>query len=317
VAPTNRAERLARIAALATAQSGVLARRQLKAAGWSDRQIDHEVDVERWQRPTAGVVVLNTGALSEDQRQWIGILHAGTGAVLSHLTAARCGGLRWVGDDTIDVLTPKGDLVAPLTGYFFHQTRRPYVRWLKPVSGPPRLPVEHAALLAAERDHYVRRAIGLLAACVQQGLTTSQRFERTIPLIRKLRNGKTFALVLGDIAGGAQSFAEIDIARLCKGAGLAPPTRQAVRLDKQGRRRYLDCVWVLSDGRVIVLEIDGSFHAEVSNWWRDIKRERAVVVQGDTVLRCSTVELRLEAMDVLDDLRRVGVPSAHRFVHAS
>ena len=38
--------------------------------------------------------------------------------------------------------------------------------------GPPRLPIEHAALLAAERDHNVRRAIGLLAACVQQGLTT-------------------------------------------------------------------------------------------------------------------------------------------------
>ena len=45
------------------------------------------------------------------------------------------------------------------------------------------------------------------------------------------------------------------------------PTRQVVRLDKQGRRRYLDCVWVLPDGRVIVLEIDGSFHAEVTDWW--------------------------------------------------
>jgi very-short-patch-repair endonuclease len=74
---------------------------------------------------------------------------------------------------------------------------------------------------------------------------------------------------------------------------------------------------VLADGRVIVLEIDGSFHADVTNWWKDIKRERSVVVQGDTVLRCSTIELRLESADVLDDLKRAGVPSQHRFVHAS
>jgi very-short-patch-repair endonuclease len=96
-----------------------------------------------------------------------------------------------------------------------------------------------------------------------------------------------------------------------------PLDRQVVRLDKEGRRRYLDCVWVLPDGRVVVLEVDGSFHAEVRAWWKDMKRERAVVVQGDTVLRCSSMELRLEASDVLADLRAVGVPSRERFVHAS
>ena len=308
---------MARIHSLLVSQSGVVARRQLKAAGWSDRHVDHEVEFERWQRPTPGVLVTNTGTLSETQRQWVGILHAGPGAVLSHLTAARCAGLRWTASETIDVLTPKGDLVTRVDGYFFHQTRRPYGLWVRPVSGPPRLPLEFAALLAAERDPYVRRAIGLLAACVQQGLSTAPRFEITIPLIRKLKHGKTFKLVLADIAGGAQSFAEINIKKLCEDAGLMVPTRQVVRHDKQGRRRYLDCVWVLADGRVIVLEIDGSFHADVTNWWRDIKRERSVVVQGDTVLRCSTIELRLESADILDDLKRAGVPSQRRFVQAS
>lgn len=305
------------IAPLAEQQAGVIARRQLKSAGWSDRQVDREVSTERWQRPTPGILVLNTGELSEVQRQWIGVFHAGPGSVLSHLTACRSASLRWLGSNTIDVLTPKGDLVAPLDDYFFHQTRRPFHAWVEPVSGPPRLPLEFAALLAAERDPYVRRAIGLLAACVQQGLTTAERFGATIPQIRKLRHGKTFKLVLGDIAGGAQSFAEINVARLCAQAGLMPPTRQVVRVDKQGRRRYLDCVWVLADGQVIVLEIDGSFHADVSSWWKDMRRERAVVIQGDRVLRCSTIELRLEAADIIDDLRRAGVPSEDRFVHAS
>ena len=62
---TNRRERLARVQSVVEVQSGVLARRQLRAAGWSDRQIAHEVDFERWQRPTAGVLVTNTGMLTE------------------------------------------------------------------------------------------------------------------------------------------------------------------------------------------------------------------------------------------------------------
>jgi hypothetical protein len=308
---------LLRVESLAAAQSGVLARRQLEAAGWTDSHIDHELRFLRWQTPAPGLVVLHTGPLDPEQRLWVGVLHAGQSAALSHLTAVRRAGLRWVGRDTIEVLTPKGDLVPPLPGYFFHQTRRPYSRWVHPVTGPPRLPLEHAALLAAERDPNVRRAIGLLAACVQQGLTTSERLGFTIPAIRKLRHGKTFSLVLGDIAGGAHSFAELNVGRLCAGYGLTAPTRQVVRLDKEGRRRYLDCVWVMPDGRLVVLEIDGSFHAEVTAWWKDMKRERSVVIHGDTVLRCSTIELRLEAADVMDDLRRVGVPPSHGFVCAS
>ena len=314
---TNRRARLIRMAPLLEAQAGVVTRGQLRARGWTHKQIDHELTIERWQSPSDGVLVTHTGPLLGDEPLWVGVLHAGGGAVLSHLTAARRAGLRWVGDEVIHVLTPKGDLVAPLEGYFFHQTRRPYEQWVKPVTGPPRLPVEHAALLAAERDRNVRRAIGLLATSVQQRLTSADRLAQTVPSIRKLRHGKTFRLVLQDIAGGAQSFAELDVGRLCREGGLAEPTRQVVRVDKEGRRRYLDCVWVLADGRTIVLEIDGSFHAEVVAWWSDMRRERAVVVSGDTVLRCSTIELRLERADVLADLKAIGVPALDRFVQAS
>jgi hypothetical protein len=314
---TNRGQRLARIEQLVELQSLVVSRGQLRTSGWSGHHIQHEVDVGRWQAPAPGVVVLHTGELTEEQALWLGVLHAGDGAVLSHLTAARRAGLRWTGVERIDVMTPRGEAVTPLEGYFFHQTRRPYARWLKPVSGPPRLPIEYAALLAAERDGNIRRALGLIVACVQQQLTTAERFGRTIPLIRKLRNGKTFALVLDDVAGGAQSFAEMDVGRLCREYGLAQPQRQVVRFDKQGRRRYLDCVWMLSDGRVVVLEVDGSFHAEVVAWWSDMKRERAVVIQGDTVLRCSSLELRLEPEDVMADLRRIGVPGVTRQSQAS
>jgi hypothetical protein len=308
---TNRKGRLAGLASLAADQDRVVSRAQLRACGWTDSQVDHEIKYGRWHAPAWGVVALQNAPLTYDQRLWLGVLHAGGSAVLTHLTSCRRGGLEWKGDeDTIHVLTTKGDLVEPIEGFFFHQTRRPYGRWVRPVpSGPPRLPIEHSAVLAAERDRYVRRAVGLLAACVQQRLTTADRLIATAGQVRKLRHGAIFLPLLDDIAGGAQSFAEIDVGRLCARAGLAQPTRQAVRRDSDGRRRYLDCEWQLPDGRLVALEVDGSFHLQVGNWWSDMKRERAVVLSRTTVLRCATIELRLEAWEVMADLRRAGVPS--------
>jgi hypothetical protein len=283
---TNRAGRLAQLAPLAKSQERVASRAQLRSLGWSDGQVDHEITYGRWHAPAWGVVAMQNAPLTHDQRLWLGVLHAGKGAVLTHLTSCRRAGLDWKGDDdTIHVLTPKGDLVDPIDGFFFHQTRRPYQQWLsRSPSGPTRLDLEHAALLTAERDRYLRRAVGLLAACVQQRLTDADQLVLAGREIRKLRR-----------------------------AGLAMPARQAVRTDTDGRRRYLDCEWELPDGRVIVLEVDGSFHLRVGNWWRDMKRERAVVLSRSTVLRCASIELRLEPWEVMVDLRRAGVPAAPIF----
>ena len=306
----SRTHRLTAAEALAEAQHGVLSRQQLYDAGWTFEQTRHEIDVGRWQQLSTSVVVLQSGPLSHEQRLWLGVLHAGPGSVLSHATACLHAGLRWTSPPVIDVLTPKGDLVSPLSGYFFHQTRRPYPLWVDQESPLPRLRAEHAVLLAAERDRSLRRAIGLLAASVQQGLTTPQRLGTAALQIAKLRHKRYFLLALGDIDGGAQSFAEIDVVRICRDAGLAAPFRQVLRRDSQGRRRYLDCEWHLPDGRVVVLEIDGSFHMHTEHWVRDMQRERDIVVDGRVVLRCSSVEIRLEPWRIVRDLVRIGVPAA-------
>lgn len=308
---TDRASRLAALEDLAERQASVAARWQLRGLGWTPGQVDHEIGYGRWRVVAPSVVALQNADLTDSQREWVGVLHGGPDAALSHLTAARRGGLRLKGDDRIHVMTSKGRLVTGLPGYVFHQTRRPYREWLQVGgSGPRRLRPEYASLLAAERDQRLQRGIGLLAAAVQQRLTTAERLASAAQEIRKLRNGREFLLALGDISGGAQSFAEINVGRLCAEHGLAQPTRQAIRTDAAGRRRYLDCEWLLPDGRVLVLEVDGSFHLRVGSWWRDMKRERSVVVSGSVVLRCSSIELRLEPEDVVRDLREAGAPVA-------
>lgn len=294
---------------LSEAQLRVVSRAQLGTLGWTHQQVAHEIEFGRWHAVAPNVIALQNAPVTTDQLRWLGVLHAGPASALSHLSACKEAGLSWKAPETVDVITAKGDLVGGIDGIFFHQTRRNYHRWVerRPQS-PPTIRFDIAVLLTAERDRYLRRAIGLLAAAVQQRLSTPERLLMASREITKLRNGAHFILALGDIAGGAQSFAEIDIGRLCRDAGLALPARQRVRKDKDGRRRYLDCEWDLPDGRVIVLEIDGSFHMETDRWWKDMKRERAIVISGRTVLRCSSVEIRLEPHEIIADLVAIGVP---------
>ncbi len=207
----------------------------------------------------------------------------------------------------------KSHTVERLPGFSFHETRRDFRLWVHPVKTPPTLALDFAALLTAERQKRIPPGIGVLAACVQQRLTTANRLFSASTSITKLRHGHHFRLALWDIDGGSHSFAELDVARKCLVFGLVPPTRQRIRYDATGRRRYLDLEWELPDGTVIILEIDGSFHLRTDNWWRDMKRERKIVIRGPKVLRCSTIEARLEFADIAYDLREIGVPLASRF----
>lgn len=307
-----RTDRYPELSDLITLQLGVVSRRQLRDRGWCRHRVDSEVARGRWTEVAPTVLAMQNAPLVREQRMWLGVLHAGPDSVLTHLTACEVSGLRWTVDPTIHVLTRKSDEVSPLPGFRFHQSRRRYADWIDRSASPPRLRVQHALLLTAERDQSMRRAIGLLAAAVQQGVCRPDVLLLGCDQIRKLRHGRQLRLALGDIAGGAQSFAELDIGRLCKEAGLRAPDRQRVRVDRQGRRRYLDCEWILPDGSIVVLEIDGSFHMRTEHWVTDMKRERDVVISGRTVLRCSSVEIRLEPADIIADLVAAGIPP--RFV---
>lgn len=297
---------------MAQAQLRVVRRDQLRALGWAYHHIEHEIAMDRWHQVAPEVIALQNAPLVGDQLLWLGVLHAGPGAALSHRTACAQAGLQRWEHDIIDVISAKGNTVERLDGFFFHETRRPYLPWVDTSASPPRLVLEKAALLAAERERGIRAGVGLLAACVQQRLTTAERLWESAHEVTKLRHGRQIRLALGDIAGGAQSFAEIDIGRLCDRFGLQRPARQALRRDRQGRRRYLDCEWELPGGRVVVLEIDGSFHLRAEHWWRDMQRERDVVLSGRVVLRCGALEIRLEPDRIMADLEQAGIPRVRR-----
>lgn len=170
-----------------------------------------------------------------------------------------------------------------------HWSRRLGSDQIHPTRAPRRTRIERSLIDIAAWSADPIRASAVLAAGVQQGLVRPTTLDRAVLAAGPIRHRRLLLLSLGDIAGGAQSFAEIDAVRICRRAGLPPPQLQRIRRDASGRRRCLDLCW---PDYGLVVEIDGGLHREVRRWLDDLLRQNEIVLGGQLVLRFATVVVR-------------------------
>ncbi len=152
---------------LAAEQAGVLARRQLRALGVTERTVRHHLRVGRWAQRTPTVLTTTTGPLDWEQRLWVAALHAGPRALLGGLSAAEVHGLRHWHRDEITVVVDDELAFDPVPGVRFFRSRRPCLEWRAPGLVVPTLRIEPAVLLFAGYSAGLRTASGAIAATVQ------------------------------------------------------------------------------------------------------------------------------------------------------
>ncbi|KAA1421307.1 hypothetical protein F0U44_03080 [Nocardioides humilatus] len=296
-----------RIQRLIATQSGILARRQLTGIGMNWDAVHHQIVAGRWSARTPRVISCVTGALTIEQRRWVGVLHAGPRSMLGGLTAgARHGLVGWERSE-VTVLVDDELSFEPVAGIRFFRSRRPYELLVSPKPGIPSCQIEPALLLWAGYDAALRPAHGVLAASVQQRLTTPARLREYVELLKPLRRASGFRRLIGDIEGGVHSGSERDVTTMCRSYGLPMPNRQVSRVDSDGRRRWTDCEWHLPDGRVLVLEVDGSFHMDVMQWSADKRRGRRISGRDRMIVGATAFEVRHEPGEVAKDLLALGV----------
>ncbi len=293
-------------------QRHVVTRAQLAEVGIAAVDVECAVSCGRWSTWGSRLVLLRTGEPHPDQLRWMAVLHAsdwtGGTAGLAAWTALEAAGLTGYSSPSVHVVVRRGIHVPVLPGVRVHESRRFLGADLHPSARPPRVTTERAAVDAAAWSESARRACAILAAVVQQRLSTAARLRPCLENAGQVRHRRVMLATLEDIAGGAHSLAELDVGRVCRAAALRPPARQRVRTDRQGRRRYMDCEWDLPDGRVVVLEVDGAQHMEAGHWVADMPRQRRATSWQRVVLRCAAVELRVAPRSVTDDLAAMGVP---------
>ena len=265
-----------------------------------------QIRARRWSTVGSMVVALQTGPLTPRQRQWAAVLAAGRDAALAGRTALEVAGLRGWESEAVHILTPRGRTPPRIEEFpvVYHETRCVKDGRLDVGGSLPRTRVERAAVDAGAWSANPRAACGVLAAAVQQRLTTASRLGTALDQSGHTRFRKPMRLALADIAGGAQALSEIDFVRLCRSHRLGQVTHQRVRNDGLGRRRYLDVVIESPDGIQLACEVDGAIHLLADTYWADMHRANELFIAGQPLLRFPTVAVRMQSGLVADQIAR-------------
>ncbi|HZE48304.1 MAG TPA: hypothetical protein VE074_02010 [Jatrophihabitantaceae bacterium] len=279
----------------------VVSRAHLLRLGCTRWQIESRIAAGRWQ-PVGCAIVLHNGPLTRRQRWRVALLNCGPRSALTAFTALEALGLHGWERDAVHVLAPAGVARPNLAGIRLHRTSAMGRDELLHARRCHR--VAPAAVIAASTFRTPRPAVGLLAATVQRRLTSAADLRAALSRAPRTRHRAALVAAVGDIEMGAHALSEIDFIRLCRRNGLPPPTQQSVRVELDGRRRYLDAEWVLEDGRRVVVEVDGAVHLAPRTWFDDQLRQNEVTLAGAIVLRYPSVIVREESGIVVTQLRR-------------
>jgi very-short-patch-repair endonuclease len=267
------------IAALADAQHGVAARAQLLVMGLTKTQIDHRIKARRLHAVHRGVYAVGHRALTQEGRWMAAVLAAGSGAALSHATAAAAWDLR-PGSGVIDVSIPTRAGRERRPGVRIHRsgTLRPDdVTTLRgiPVTTPARTIVDVSCSLTG------RPLEQLIDLADQRGLIDFDH-------LRAANSASLQAVLQRYTTAPTRSELEERFLHLCDAHKIARPQTNTL---VEGIE--VDFVW--HDRRLIV-EVDGyAYHRSPTAFEADRERDVTLTTKGWRVLRFTWTQVTQRA----------------------
>jgi predicted transcriptional regulator of viral defense system len=256
---------------LARAQSGALTRGQALSGGLTRTMIRFQVEQGRWQRLQTGVYAVYSGPPTRLTVLWGAVLRAGSGAVLSHYTAAELSGLTDRPSALVHVAVPGDRYVERIPGIVVRRSSRIGAA-AHPVLTPPRTRLEETVLDLAGLAATLDDACGWITRALGRRLTTQAQLQEAMALRARLRWRRQLTQALTAEWGGLHSSLEYRYLRNVERPHLLPPgTRQARA--RQGRGTiYRD---VLYDQYALAVELDGRAAHPGDRRWLDIQRDNA------------------------------------------
>jgi hypothetical protein len=276
---------------LAAHQDLVVTRAQLSHLGIGHLMVASRVAQGVWRELGPRVVVLHSGTLTRTQKLWVGVLHAGPGAVLALSSAAEAGGLKGFEEDEVHVVVEHGrevaDLVDAAVTVRVHQTRR-VTADVVPLRQPTRQTIARSVLELASGAPADNRTRALIAASVQQGLVRPDHLRAYLAKRPTLPKRRLIRETVADVAGGAHSLPELDYSRALRRIGLPQPTRRRKVRRKNG-------IWYLDndfDEWEVTVEVNGAQHYELLASEADGVRRTVLQLHGRIVVDVSSYVVR-------------------------
>ncbi|MFJ7215439.1 hypothetical protein [Amycolatopsis sp. NPDC098790] len=254
-----------------------------------------------WTRLLPGIVLLSNAPPTHPQRIAAAFQYCGPEAILTGTDACRVLGLRNVPEECTAI-----QLLVP------HRHRRRNYDYVQ-VERTHRLPkvITRRGLRVAEPSRAVldgcrqmselRPVRALLTEAVQRSFTTWEQ------LNEELANGSQRGsavprLVLAEMAGGAESVAELDAVRLWKRSGLPEPKWNKPLFARSGAYIAKPDAWFDQAG--LAWEIDSvAFHADAKGFARTLDRNARYAAAGVLVLPTLPSRLRTEPEAVIVELK--------------
>jgi len=279
----------------------VVSRAQALECGVSRGRLDHLVQPGgRWQRILPGVYVVNTGAVSADQRAMAALLYAGPQSLLTGAVAVRRHRLQCAGLNQVDVLVPEGVRVRSAGYVRIVRTGRMPVKW----SRTNRIRFVPLARAVADATRFMT-SLGDVRALVAEAIQNGRCDVSS--LVAELNNGpvggsRLYRVALRECIAGSRSAAEGDLMTLIGRSGLAEPMYNAELYTADGTFLGIADAWWQRAG--VVAEVDSRrYHLSPADYERTVMRHNRMAARGINVLHFLPDTVKTEPSTVIRSLR--------------
>jgi predicted transcriptional regulator of viral defense system len=277
------------LAAKATAQHGVIARRQLLELGLTRHHVETMLDTRRLHRVHRGVYAVGHRALSTRGRWMAAVLACGLGALLSHRSCAALAGVRQTAIAYVEVIVPsRRGQIAGVRAYV-SQRIEPQDR--HEIDGIPCTSLARTLLDLAT----VLPRRGLERVCDEaavQEIFDLRAVNDVLARSHGCRGAAKLQAVLHEHAiGTTRTRSDLEELALAVLDGFAIPRAvNNVRVFcRDGVMPEVDFLW---RAQRLVLEVDGGrYHSSPRQIARDRRKEADLVRAGYRVLRASEWQL--------------------------
>ncbi|MDN5765270.1 MAG: hypothetical protein L0H96_15790 [Humibacillus sp.] len=249
---------------LAETQFGLVTRAQLNGAGVPPG-LTRWHSGDRWRSLLPGVLMLNTGLPSQDQRLMSALLYAGSDSWLAGASALAChsSSMR-LASGPVQVYVPYPHRSRRVGWVTIRSTRLTHERLVE--RGPLRLSCRPRAVVDAAADAIDdRSARAIIVGAVQERVVRLADVEHWVGVRR--RNGTVrLKSALREAAAGAWSLPEADLARLLRGSQMFAGLMANPALEDASRRRLTTPDLWLDDVALALMVHSREFHGGVLDW---------------------------------------------------
>ena len=261
-------------------QSRIVGQRQAVRYGMTRAAVGRRIKSGKWQRLHRGTYATFSGVPPREATLWAALLRAGSGAVLSHETAAEVQELIDKPAAKIHITVPISHdpaRRAPIRGVIIHRSRQIASEPLPPWQ-LPRTPIADTVLDLIESAATTDDAFGWLTRAIGRDLVTTGMLTAALAGRKRMRRRPWLVETLADAADGVMSPLELRYVRDVERAHGLPPAKRQVRRDLAGGVRYLDNFY---EAFQLCVELDGRLTHPPEQKWRDADRDSDNLFRDD------------------------------------